>query len=417
MTPDKLARVRWQVGQTILPEHFHAQEDALSGESRLYAGFSGLPQLGIARLKWKDVLLPEGVLDVSTMAAVMPGGFLVEVPGNAFIEPFSLEETGRAEATVYLHLLEETRGAEGVPMYLDDPETVHRELRVLRLSADQVVDGAASTLELATFRKDPLGKWKLSEQEVPPLLLVGSHPFLDGLLKDLDVVLDQALGQLRTHIQDSYLRSDRLANARRALCEVRAVQALREDMNHGVYPTSYQFFAMLRRLYFEVCCYLEADPDERLPAYQHEDLGTGLRRWMELLLRSFRPEGTRLTHKPFAVQDGRFVLSAMPKEDPPPNDFYLLVQRKDPSRPLPLQGMKLASPLRLPVVRRLALKGIPWRAVPHPSFPHAFGPEIDWYHLTAEGEEWQYALRENGLSFYSTSDLEGAQVSLFWRRQ
>lgn len=417
MKPDKLARVRWQVGQTLLPEHFQAQEEALSAEARLYAGLSGLPLLGIARLDWKDVLLPAGSLDISTMSAVLPGGFTVDVPGNAWIEPYSLEDTGQADITVYLHLMEETRGTEGVPMYLDDPPTLHRSLRVLRLSSEQIMDGAVSTLELASFRKDSKGTWRLDEDKVPPLLLVGPHPFLEGLLAELDTVLDQARSQMRTHIQDSYLRSDRLTSARRALCEVRRLQAIRMDMAHGVFPSPYQFFDALRGLYFEVCCYLEAEPDERLPPYQHEDPGPGLRRWMVLLNRSFRPEDTRLTHKPFAFQDGRFTLGTLPKEDPPPNDFYLLVQRKDPNKPLPLEGVKLASPLRLPVVRRLALKGIGLRHVPHPAFPHAFGPEIDWYQLTAAGEEWQHALRENSIAFFTTPALEGAQVSLFWRRE
>lgn len=417
MNPDKLARVRWQVGQTLLPEHFHAQEDAQSAESRLYAGLSGLPLLGIIRLDWKDALLPAGVLDISTMAAVLPGDFLVEVPGNAWVEPFSLEDTGQAEVTVYLHLMEQTRGTEGVPLYLDDPPTVRRSLQVLRLSSEQVLDGALSTLELASFRKNDEGQWLLREDEVPPLLLVGPHPFLGKLLANLDAMLEQAREQLRTQLQDSFLRSDRLASTRRTLCEVRAVQALRGDMRHGIYPSPYQFFAALRRLYFEACCYLEAEPDEKLPSFRHDEPGQGLLRWMELLDRSFRPEGSRLTHKPFVLQDGRFTLQELPKEEPPPNDFYLLVQRKDPSRPISIAGVKLASPLRLPVVRRLALKGIPLRHVPHPSFPHSFGPEIDWYQVVASGEEWQYAVRENSLSFFTTPALEEVEVSFFWRRE
>ncbi|NRD68851.1 type VI secretion system baseplate subunit TssK, partial [Corallococcus exiguus] len=81
----------------------------------------------------------------------------------------------------------------------------------------------------------------------------------------------------------------------------------------------------------------------------------------------------------------------------------------------PLDGVKLASPTRLPLVRRQALKGVPFKHVPYPSFPHALGPEIDWY-LLSNGEEWQHALREDGLSFYVTPALRGAQTSLFWRR-
>ncbi len=113
MQRHKLARVRWQVGQTLLPEHFRAQDEALSAEARLHAELSGLPQVGIASLAWSEALLAEGSLSISSLTAVMPGGFLVNVPGNAALPSFSLEATGRAEVTVFLHLLEETRGTEG----------------------------------------------------------------------------------------------------------------------------------------------------------------------------------------------------------------------------------------------------------------------------------------------------------------
>ncbi len=62
MQRHKLARVRWQVGQTLLPEHFRAQDEALSSESRLHAELSGLPRIGIASLAWSEVLLAEGSL-------------------------------------------------------------------------------------------------------------------------------------------------------------------------------------------------------------------------------------------------------------------------------------------------------------------------------------------------------------------
>jgi type VI secretion system protein ImpJ len=75
----------------------------------------------------------------------------------------------------------------------------------------------------------------------------------------------------------------------------------------------------------------------------------------------------------------------------------------------------VSSPSRLPVVRRLALRGIPYQHVPRPGFPHAFGPEISWYRLSL-GDEWQYAVRDNGIAFYVTPALQGTKVFLFWRK-
>ncbi|MBJ6765242.1 type VI secretion system baseplate subunit TssK [Myxococcaceae bacterium JPH2] len=411
----KLARVRWHVGQTLLPEHFTAQEEALDAEVRLHASLSGLPSYGVAALAWNESLLSAGSLSISSLTVVMKNGAVVDVPGNAVLPPLSLDASGRSEFIVYLHVLRETTSAEGVRLYADDPPVLQRVLHRLQLSSEPVLDGAVASMGLAAVSQDEEGAWAASPDWVPPLLLVGTNPFLEKLLAGLDELLDQVRQQLLTHISDTYLRSDRLTNARRALFEVHRLQALRKDMTRQVYPHPYHLFDSLRRVYFESCCYLEMLPDEQMPVYQHEDLSQSLGGWMRLLTRSFQPEATRSTHKAFAVKDGQFLCSPLPPEVRTATEMYLLVQRTQPGARTPLDGVKLASPSRLPLVRRQALKGVTFTHVPFPSFPHALGPEIDWYVLGL-GEEWQHALREDGVAFYVTPALKGAQTSLFWRR-
>ena len=418
----KLARVHWSLGQTLLPEHFAAEGDALEQGIRLSGELAGLPATGVATLAWNEALLARGSLSISSLTAVIPAGegdLLVDVPGNAKLSAFSLEATGKSELAVHLHVLETADDAEGVPLYETDSKLVKRDLRVLQLSNEPVLDGAVATLKLAELSKGLDGVWKLSPTFAPELLLVGPNPFLDGILLELDGMLDQARGQLRTQILDSLLRSDRLTNARRTLFEVVRVQALREDMKHGVYPHPYQFFDALRRLYCESACYLELMPDEMFPAempvYRHDEIALGLDKWRALLAKGFRPQATRTVHQPFENRDGLFSIAPLPLDVPHASESYLLVQRVDPGERVPLDGVKLASEGRLPLVRRLALTGIPFRYLPYPAFPHAFGPEIDWYQLQP-GEEWDHAVREDSLAFYVTPALQDAQVSLYWRK-
>jgi type VI secretion system protein ImpJ len=292
---------------------------------------------------------------------------------------------------------------------------VQRTIHRLHLSLEPVVDGAVATLKLASFAKNLEGLWRLEGSWVPPLVLVGASPFLGELLRELDGLLEHAQHLLLTQVSDSYLRIGRLNNARRTLCEVYRLQAMRSDMKRHVYPHPYHVFEGLRRFYFEQCCYLEALPDERMPSYQHDDLAQSLGGWMRLLSQGFRPEDSRSSHLPFVSRDGQFILSPIPEEVQSAGEMYLLVQRKEVGERLPMEGVKLASPSRLPVVRRLALKGISFKHVPYPEFPHAFSQEIDWYQL-AQAEEWRYALRERGVAFYSTPAIEGSKISLFWRR-
>jgi type VI secretion system protein ImpJ len=415
MQKHKLARVRWQMGQTLLPEHFLIQEESLEAELRLRVELGGLPAYGVGRLHWSEALLAQGSLSISSLTAVMPGGELVDVPGNATLQPFSLEGTGKSSVTVYLHLLGEPRSAEGIALYTNDPPVVQRTMHRLHLSLEPVMDGVVASLKLAALSKDLDGVWRLESGWVPPLLLVGSNPFLDELMRELDLLLEHAHHLLLKQVSDSYLRIGRLNNARRALCEVYRLQAMRADMQRHVHPHPYHLFEALRRLYFEQTCYLEALPDERMPFYQHDDLCQSLGGWMKLLSQGFRPEHSRSSHQPFTYRDGQFILSPFPSEVQGAGETYLLVQRKEPGERLPMEGVKLASPSRLPVVRRLALKGIAFRHVPYPEFPHAFSQEIDWYQLV-HAEEWRHALREEGMAFYATPALEGSKISLFWRK-
>ena len=412
----KLARFRWQLGQSLLPEHFSAAEDSLQSQIRFSAELQGLPYRGIAALAWNQSLITEGTVAIASLTAVLPGGFLVDVPTNASLSPFSIEATGKSKVALQLHLLTETRSADGVPLYADDPKTVQRVLYRLQLSAEPAIDGEIARLKLAELEKRLDGSWQLSPAYVPPLLLVGTNPFLDTVLINLATLLERARNLLVAEIHDSYLRSDRLTNARRLLFEVRRVQAILDDMKHQIYPHPHPFFDAVRELYFEMCCYLESLPEEELPAYDHDDLATGFNQWIRLLGQGLRPERQEKTHAPLTLRDGQFSLSPLPKYVNEAGELYLLIQRTQPGEPNSVEGLKLASPSRLPIVRRLALRGIPFKYVPHPAFPHGFGPEIDFYLLT-QGEEWQAAMREEGFAFFATPSLERSQISLFWHRQ
>ncbi|NRD65959.1 type VI secretion system baseplate subunit TssK, partial [Corallococcus exiguus] len=334
----KLARVRWHVGQTLLPEHFVAQEDALDAEIRLHATLSGLPSYGIANMAWNESLLQSGSLSISALTVVTKAGDLMDVPGNSVIAPLSLEAVGKTEFIIYLHVLKETVSAEGIRLYADDPPVIQRVLHKLQLSTEPVLDGTVASLGLAAVSQDEDGAWHTSADWVPALLLVGPNPFLEKLLSTLDDLLDQVRQQLLTNISDTYLRTDRLTNARRALFEVQRLIALRRDMFRQVYVHPYHLFDALRRLYFEACCYLEMLPDEQMPVYQHEGLNEALGGWIRLLQRSFQPEATRSTHKAFQAKEGQYQMTPLPPEIRSASEAYLLVQRTQPGERTPLDG-------------------------------------------------------------------------------
>lgn len=50
--PYQTSRVRWRMGQALLPEHFLAQEQALREEVNLRFGLSSVPCWGLGALRW-----------------------------------------------------------------------------------------------------------------------------------------------------------------------------------------------------------------------------------------------------------------------------------------------------------------------------------------------------------------------------
>src|SRR5260370_3560531 len=174
MNANKLARIKWYVGQTLQPEHFTLQEEALLAESRLSARVRGLPGHGVARLAWNTQLLAQGDLAIAAMTIVLPDDQIIDVPGNAVVQPLDLRAETSSRVSVFLHLLEQTQDAKGVRLYEDDPRGVERLLRTLRLSTEASVAGAATSLKLLELTRAVSGAWEVAPNYAPPLIQVGT---------------------------------------------------------------------------------------------------------------------------------------------------------------------------------------------------------------------------------------------------
>jgi type VI secretion system protein ImpJ len=423
----KLARVRWEVGQPLLPEHFLAQEGAFEAEMRLRAMLTGLPTYGLASLRWNEGLFSEGILAIQSLTAVTKGGLMLQVPGNAkLVNQFELEKAGKPEVTVYLHVLKEETDAKDIALYREEKK-IKRVIRQLRLSSDPTVDDEVDeSIKLARLRKEDK-QWHLVRGWAPALLLVGPHPLLKWLLDDLEELLPGVREQLGAHVvHDTLLHPSKRSHAYRVLSEVYHLQVMLDDLKgRAIYPHPFRLYEAMRRLYIEACAYvgevpkgyLGKEPKDRLKAYDHNSPGEAMAELFGLLDRSLKPESTQATHERFKYEDGRFVLSPLPKDAESASELYLLIRRGQDGMSRSVDGLKLASPSRLSTVRRLALRGVPFEHVAQVEFAHSLDRDIDWYRLKLKGhEEWLNVLREKSLAFYDTPEIgEDAWVSLFWR--
>lgn len=415
MSSFKIAPVRWYLGQTLLPEHFIAQEDALFSELRLRAELLGLPEYGIAQLSWNEPQLEEGQLAISSLRAILPGGVLLDVPGNCLISRLSLSASGVSTGSVYLHLLGETTKADGVPLYEDDAKVVQRVLYRAQLALQDSLDNSVGTIKLAEFVKSADGKWRLGVDYIPPLIQVGPSPFLRTQLQELGRKLEAFKAQLEPQLQNSFYRADRISSIRRTLAELGRIRSLLEDQKHQVYRHPYHLFNALRSLYFDLCAFQEKAPDRDVLPYIHTALGPTFKELLQFIDDRVHFSRARSTYLKFQVRDGMYTVNQLPQELSAASEVYVLVHREHLHDKVSLDGVKLSSPSRLVLVHRLALKGVPFKHIPNPAFPHSFGPDVDFYQLVT-GEEWELALKEQALAFYQHPSLAKAStVFLFWR--
>jgi type VI secretion system protein ImpJ len=415
----KLARIKWYVGQTLQPDHFTLQEEALLAEARLAAQVRSLPAHGIARLAWNTQLLAQGDLAIASMTVVLHDGQVIDVPGNAGIGPLDLRAETSSRVSVFMHVLSTMQDSKGNRLYEDDPRGVERLLYNVKLSTEPSVAGTLATLKLLELGRDTSGAWQVSTSYSPPLVQVGTSPFFAEMIESVTALLVNFRREVTLHLSDSYVARDKAAAVRRMSLEIQRLLLLLDDIEHGIYPHPYTLFQALRALYLEVLLFFENDADSDLPTYDHNAPAPCLERIVDLVRAQLSHVRPRMRYCAFERRAGSYVITPLPKELVEATEIFFLVQRSDVKQPVPIETIKLASPKRLPVVHRLALRGVAFDCVAFDSlnqlpFPHSFGPEIDFYQVDPN-EEWSQVLNESALAFYARPEHENVTFSLFWR--
>jgi len=421
MTEAKLSRVRWSVGQVLLPEHFRALEVSLGAEAAARAAAMGLPSYGVARLEWNGDAPTAGALFITALTAVLPSGELIDLPNNARLTgPLDLKAAQKSEVSAYLHVLDPVP-AEGEEESTSPPlpAEIPRVVYPLELSTSPSLPGSRGRLKLGEFKKPLGGGFQLSRDYIPPLVQVGTTPYLSARLDTLRGDLYGFEESLRDLAADAIARGESARPAQRARLEVMKIGALLEDMSRGVHLHPYLLFSALRSFLLELCLIEESAPLDPLVAYEHDDLGRVFGALLDAIAARLATPPLRAPHTPFVLEEGRHLATELPRELFDAREIYLIIQKASASDKVPLDGVRLACPSRLRVVHERALRGVRYLAVGQPSFRHAFGPAVDFYRLITGGDdnhEWSHVVAERALCFYDKPQLAGIKAALYWRR-
>jgi type VI secretion system protein ImpJ len=409
-----LARIDWKMGQTLLPEHFIAQEDSFSAETALRFSLLGVPFHGIGRLRWNDSLLAEGVVSIMSVAVILPTGQVVQVPGNAEAQSFNLNVAGTTKVTVYLHFTNERAAADGNYSGQSAEDSLERVVHTITLSSEQTLRNAVYTMKFAEFEKDIQGNWSLVTDFMPPLLQVGTSPFFTRTIERLTKTIQLFHEKLREDIAASYLGGEGLFSAKMCLKGVYAIERLLANVKAQVPLHPFQFYEALKTFYTEVCIYQDKTPEEITSPYLHDDIAGCMKKVLVPLFEHLQVSKGKTPYLGFERKDGVFILNNIPPEVRVAKEVYFLVQKPKVSDTVSMDGFKIGSRSRLPVVHQLSLVGIPVRRIDRPPFQHQFGAEVEFY-LLSQGDEWDNALKEGSLAFFDTPTFAKAKAYVYWR--
>lgn len=405
-----MAPVRWTLGQSLLPEHFVAQEESLRDEFKVRLGYIGAPLFGVARLTWDNVQLGRGVIQINDLTLVLPSGQLLDIPGNCDPVAFDLESVGTSH--VQLHIA-------WTPDHVPDPthQSSHQIDRVRSQAALVGVRMAhidAELFHLADFSKNLEGVWHLDLSYIPPSIGIVGTPFFLPILERLDEILNSFHETLIEDVRTNYLARQLHISAQQSLREVFKLKGKIADCVNGLDIHPYELYQMARSLYVDMSIYREVQPLEANTPYLHQKKGSSFGTILDALSVLVGSDTRKSGHyTPFEQTEG-LLRCKLPDEAKQGKELYLLVQKQSTGQRIELDRVKFASPSRLASVQRRALRGVPYQPIERPPFHHDFGSEVEFYAFTL-GQEWDHVIHEGTLATYERPELAKVHLFLLWR--
>lgn len=409
---NQTARVLWQMGQALLPEHFYAQEQSLREELALRLRLLSGPGWGLGSLSWDGFQLLKGIVSIQEMSLVMSSGTLVDVPGNTAPAFVNLSAAG-ARASVYVHLQSGFEQVHAAGRGAAGEDSVERLVHKIELSTNPFVEGAAQSFKLAELDRGPDGVWSVRSDYVPPLLLVGTSPFFDPYVARMLGIVRALRQTLLTEVQENYLAASGNTAGRIALRGLFALQARLVDLHGGVHLHPYELYCALRDLHIDVCVHRDVLPSHIDKPYQHDDIAGCFSVLLEHLEEQAQVKSNSIPYVELTRSEGLLV-GDIPKEAKRAKDVFLLVQKPQASTRVDLSRVKLASLSRINLVYERSLRGIPYQLIENPPFQHGLSSTVEFYAISP-GQEWDYAVREGKLVLFDSPGLQSARFYLYWR--
>jgi type VI secretion system protein ImpJ len=401
-------RVDWHLGQGLLPEHFLDLEESLQAENNLRFQMLHRPSWGVGDLEWDE---SPDQLGLQRLTLVFPSGTVIDVPGNARVNPLDLGQLAATSADVWVELLSQSE-TETTSAGDPDEEGIERRRLVLALSTEEP-SGSAQSMKLARLVKGPQGKWTQDSHYIPPLLRVKRGALFEGPLREMEDCVKRLHSVLREEMLAHHLSGETQILAKQSLASLLSFRAVLADLTGEAQAHPYDLYAALRKLYIDVSVQRgDTELSVAEKPYDHD----AVRESFDLVLGPLRREidkgVPKVPYIELKLKGGNYHVK-LPHDVNRAPSVYLLFQKPRMDTVLSLSDMKVSSPRRIVEVFERALTGIPYQKVDRPPFAATLDISMDIYQLQ-RGLEWDYAVKEGELVLNAVPGLAGCRLYIYF---
>jgi type VI secretion system protein ImpJ len=430
MTQETLAPVKWEMGQPLLPQHLHAQEQSLLADTSLRFQVSGLPSYGVCRFNWDAAILTQGCLQITELRLLNQGCTrMIDYPGNAKIISPPLELEKHHQPQVLYYIFEESLSTQlKMDSYAENlTEKINRRMFKIVLSCDHHFPEEYDALlkqhklleqgTLGVFEKNNQGEWRLTDSIIPPLMQIGASPYLSRPLKQLRTLARRFRVSLtqkyspqnlpRAHIHDVKLCLNSLQTTLRLLENINFWDVAQGELQ--IHP--YYLYESLQKLLSDITLFRGEWPEKEPVIYKHNQLHQVFKKIFQQLLPRLKMEKESVQSIELILEDGIYSCT-IPNETTEKDDFYLVITDGGRNKVEINELPKASAKQRLQALNDYSLKGVELITIKQPALGYEFGPNFQCFKLGG-GSERQAIQREKSFAFYAQSALKPFNFYLY----
>lgn len=429
MNQHALAPIKWEIGQSLLPSHLTAQEDFLVADASLRTQAQGLPQYGLSQLIWDESLLKKGCLSLTHFRLTIPSGQrVVDYPDNTHLLSSQIELSELAEPAVYYFILEENsrKHVETQPRPASNGEIARRYFKLI-LSHSQYFPEAFEYLLndhvihyqgcLAAFKRRSLGFWQLTDDFIPPLIHLGTSPYLLSTLDQLKGQIKHYKENLRASYCSDPLPIKQYVGLSNCIKSVQETLFMLEnlinvDKKKGelkLHP--YQVYRQLYQLCTELALYQGDWPDEDIVAYRHEAIHLIFKPLLLRLQGYLANNNANGRSTQFHLKENIYS-AQLPNNTSRDDELYFIVKLSDMPVLNPYEIPQLSSPSQLNRLYEYSLKGLTLTEVSETTINYNFGQHVQCFKIQKDHES-DAVYHEEAAAFYHQTSYKGYDFYIY----